>query len=144
MYYGCFSLSDLIIFQEKTFFLIDFYFGSSNSVYLYDAIHFENDAPIDLFTAPEFCSSSFYIRTQFSPDGRFIASGSKDGSVYLWEVRVLFGYSFRSGHHNYTILHGLSVFLYDIILRDSFSLFLFAPFVLSSYSFSYKFPSICF
>ena len=31
-------------------------------------------------------SNSFYIRTAMSPDGKYIASGSKDHNVYLWEV----------------------------------------------------------
>lgn len=29
---------------------------------------------------------SFYVKTTFSPDGRYIASGSSDHGVYVWEV----------------------------------------------------------
>jgi WD40 repeat protein len=56
------------------------------SIYMYDVTRMEQKSPIELFTAPEYVSSSFYIRAQFSPDGQFIASGSRDGRIYLWEV----------------------------------------------------------
>jgi len=31
-------------------------------------------------------NSSFYVKSTFSPDGRFIMSGSTDNHVYLWDV----------------------------------------------------------
>ena len=29
---------------------------------------------------------SYYVRTSFSPDGRFFASASSDGGIYIWEA----------------------------------------------------------
>lgn len=44
--------------------------------------------PFATFSEPSFTSigNAFFIRSAVSPDGRYIASGSSSGSVYIWEV----------------------------------------------------------
>lgn len=51
---------------------------------MYDTIH--NATPLRKFNNPDYRCATFYIRAAVSPDGRFIASGSSDHSVYIWEV----------------------------------------------------------
>jgi len=42
--------------------------------------------PVCRFTSPTYKCSTFYIKTSISPDNRFIASGSSDNHVYIWDI----------------------------------------------------------
>ncbi|KAJ3084802.1 hypothetical protein HK102_000552 [Quaeritorhiza haematococci] len=57
---------------------------TDNSVYEYNVRHLQE--PLNRFTAKDFYCGSFFIKTTCSPDGRFVASGSMDGGIYVWEV----------------------------------------------------------
>lgn len=51
---------------------------------MYDAVNL--GAPLTRFTAPDFRCSSFYVRMAISPDDQYIACGSTDKNIYIWEV----------------------------------------------------------
>ncbi|KAI9209660.1 WD40-repeat-containing domain protein [Polychytrium aggregatum] len=42
--------------------------------------------PLFAYSAKTLKTSSFYVKTTVSPDGRFVASGSMDGGVHIWEL----------------------------------------------------------
>nr|CAG8441802.1 6524_t:CDS:10 [Entrophospora candida] len=58
--------------------------STDNYVYMYDALNL--GAPLTRFTAPDFRCSSFYVRMAISPDDQYIACGSTDKNIYIWEV----------------------------------------------------------
>ncbi|GBC05532.1 hypothetical protein RclHR1_06280005 [Rhizophagus clarus] len=75
------GISDLILDKSGTRLFAN---STDNYVYMYDAANL--GAPIGHFTSQPYRCSSFYIRLACSPDGRYIASGSSDKSIYIWEV----------------------------------------------------------
>ncbi|KAJ3176225.1 hypothetical protein HDU87_005440 [Geranomyces variabilis] len=42
--------------------------------------------PVQRFSAADYRCDTFYIKTSLSPDERFIASGSSDNGLYIWEL----------------------------------------------------------
>nr|CAG8545065.1 2012_t:CDS:2 [Entrophospora candida]CAG8625375.1 592_t:CDS:2 [Entrophospora candida] len=42
--------------------------------------------PLTRFTAPEFRCSSFYVKMAISPNDQYLACGSTDKNIYIWEV----------------------------------------------------------
>jgi len=58
-----------------------------NRLYLYEGIQaaWPWTRPSRAFSG-HICAGSFYIQAGFSPDGRHVVSGSKDGNVYVWEA----------------------------------------------------------
>ncbi|KAJ3146655.1 hypothetical protein HDU89_006127 [Geranomyces variabilis] len=42
--------------------------------------------PVQRFSAADYRCDTFYIKTSLSPDERFIASGSSDNGLYVWEL----------------------------------------------------------
>jgi len=57
---------------------------TDNSIYMYNTLNLGK--PIYRFTSPTYKCSTFYIKTSISPDNRFIASGSSDNHVYIWDI----------------------------------------------------------
>ncbi|RUS25594.1 WD40-repeat-containing domain protein, partial [Jimgerdemannia flammicorona] len=55
-----------------------------NQIYMYDAHHLGK--PTARFGHDRFHCASFYIKTAISPDDQFIASGSADHSLAVWEI----------------------------------------------------------
>lgn len=51
---------------------------------MYDSINL--GAPLARFTSPTFLCCSFYIRMAISPDDKYIACGSGDNNIYMWEI----------------------------------------------------------
>ncbi len=43
---------------------------------------------VEIFSAGEFETSSFYVRSCLSPDNKFLLSGSTGGKGFIWEVCV--------------------------------------------------------
>ncbi|CAG8508472.1 13774_t:CDS:1 [Funneliformis caledonium] len=75
------GISDLILDKSGTRLYAN---STDNYIYMYDATNL--GASIGCFTSPNYRCSSFYVRLACSPDGRYIASGSSDKSIYIWEV----------------------------------------------------------
>lgn len=57
-----------------------------NSIYAFDPTNLTHSAPLTTFHTPLARYSSFYIRCAVSPCSRFLASGSSDGSVFVWDT----------------------------------------------------------
>jgi len=57
---------------------------TDNSIYMYNTLNLGK--PVYRFTSPTYKCSTFYIKTSISPDDRFIASGSSDNNVYIWDI----------------------------------------------------------
>ncbi|OUM68203.1 hypothetical protein PIROE2DRAFT_58269 [Piromyces sp. E2] len=57
---------------------------TDNSIYMYNTLNLGK--PVKRFTSPTYKCSTFYIKTSISPDNRFIASGSSDNHVYIWDI----------------------------------------------------------
>ncbi|KAI8913985.1 WD40-repeat-containing domain protein [Powellomyces hirtus] len=57
---------------------------TDNYVYEFDTNHLGK--PIQRFSGAEYRCDTFYIKTTMSPDDRFLASGSSDHGLYIWEV----------------------------------------------------------
>ncbi|TPX44173.1 hypothetical protein SeLEV6574_g04667 [Synchytrium endobioticum] len=57
---------------------------SDNSVHVYNSSSLSQ--PICQLRADTFKVTSFYVKTAVSPDDRFLASGSSDGGLYVWDV----------------------------------------------------------
>lgn len=47
---------------------------------------FLNTQPIRHFVSREYDTSSYYIKPCFSPDGNYVACGSTNGRVFIWDV----------------------------------------------------------
>lgn len=47
---------------------------------------FLNTEPIRHFVSREYDTSSYYIKPCFSPDGNYVACGSTNGRVFIWDV----------------------------------------------------------
>ncbi|KAI9355113.1 WD40-repeat-containing domain protein [Zopfochytrium polystomum] len=64
----------------------DFLYAPStdNTIHEY-SVHFLGE-PTRTFKAPGFSVENFFIRASISPDGNFLASGSFDGGVYVWQI----------------------------------------------------------
>lgn len=58
----------------------------SDSIYAFDPTNLTHSAPLTTFHSPLARYSSFYIRCAVSPCSRFLASGSSDGSVFVWDT----------------------------------------------------------
>ncbi|KAJ3260565.1 hypothetical protein HK104_006863, partial [Borealophlyctis nickersoniae] len=58
---------------------------TDNNIYEFLTAHLALP-PRRLPTAQNYRCSSFYIRTCVSPDDRFVASGSSDHGLYVWEI----------------------------------------------------------
>lgn len=56
--------------------------SADHHIYMFDCIMPERE-PV-MYSGH--VNSSFYVKSTFSPDGRFIMSGSTDNHVYLWDV----------------------------------------------------------
>ena len=56
--------------------------SADHHIYMFDCIVPEREP--EMYTGH--VNSSFYVKSTFSPDGRFIMSGSTDNHVYLWDV----------------------------------------------------------
>ncbi|TPX38288.1 hypothetical protein SmJEL517_g00076 [Synchytrium microbalum] len=57
---------------------------SDHSVHVYNTMNL--GAPVQQLRSATFKVTSFYIKTAISPDDRFLASGSSDGGLYVWDV----------------------------------------------------------
>lgn len=57
---------------------------TDNSIYQFNTTNISY--PIARYTARTLHISSFYIRCSVSPDGRYVASGSGDSNVHVWQV----------------------------------------------------------
>ena len=57
-------------------------------IYTFDPLNLTHPAPLRTFVPPlpTLSAASFYVRCAVSPDSRYLASGSADGSVYLWDT----------------------------------------------------------
>ncbi|KAJ3330531.1 hypothetical protein HDU91_003551 [Kappamyces sp. JEL0680] len=55
----------------------------TRSIYEFDSTQLR---PTNIYTNPSYESSSFYIKMDVSYCGDWIASGSKDSQIYLWQV----------------------------------------------------------
>ena len=54
----------------------------SGSQFIYDPLYMNINPPIEL----KGHSSSLYVKSVLSPNGRFVLSGSKEPSIYLWDT----------------------------------------------------------
>lgn len=69
----------------------------SNCLYVYPSInHVDTIPPLQLMGL----KVSFYVRSQFSPDERFIVSGSQDGSIHIWDLEDLTWQAVLSNAHS--------------------------------------------
>lgn len=50
------------------------------------------------FTTPTFTTSSFYIKIDISPCGNFLASGSQNSDVFVWQVQNPQNHLLLKGH----------------------------------------------
>ncbi|KAJ3024065.1 hypothetical protein HKX48_007245 [Thoreauomyces humboldtii] len=57
---------------------------TDNRIYEFDSSTLGK--PIQKFSAAEYRCDTFYIKTTVSPDDRFLASGSSDHGLYIWEI----------------------------------------------------------
>jgi denticleless len=56
----------------------------NNSLYLYrDFLKIDSEPPVRFFGH----KSSFYVKSCFDPNGEFLASGSMDGRLYVWDIK---------------------------------------------------------
>ena len=66
--------------------------STDNTIYLYDTVRqTKGGVPRlsgEVSRLTGVLIDSFYVKAAFSPDGRFVVSGSSDSSVYLFEARL--------------------------------------------------------
>ncbi|GJN90814.1 hypothetical protein Rhopal_003828-T1 [Rhodotorula paludigena] len=60
--------------------------STDSHVYAYSATNLTHASPLTTFHHPEAQYASFYIRCAVSPDSRFLATGSNDGSIFVWDT----------------------------------------------------------
>ncbi|EGU11676.1 Proteophosphoglycan ppg4 [Rhodotorula toruloides ATCC 204091] len=60
--------------------------STDSRIYAFDPTNLTHSAPLTTFHTPLARYSSFYIRCAVSPCSRFLASGSSDGSVFVWDT----------------------------------------------------------
>ncbi|KAL7340129.1 hypothetical protein BJY59DRAFT_760462 [Rhodotorula toruloides] len=60
--------------------------STDSRIYALDPTNLTHSAPLTTFHTPLARYSSFYIRCAVSPCSRFLASGSSDGSVFVWDT----------------------------------------------------------
>lgn len=56
------------------------------SIYAFDPYNLTQATPLRTFHHPEAQYGTFYIRVAVSPCSRYLASGSSDCGVYLWDA----------------------------------------------------------
>jgi denticleless len=69
--------------------------GSNNYIYEFDS---NSLVQTNSYSNPKYESNSFYIKIDISVCGNFLASGSKDGDVYLWQVQDPLQQAVLKGH----------------------------------------------
>ena len=69
--------------------------GSNNYIYEFDS---NTLVQTNSYSNPKYESNSFYIKIDISVCGNFIASGSKDGDVYLWQIQNPLQQAVLKGH----------------------------------------------
>ncbi|KAI8818529.1 WD40-repeat-containing domain protein [Fimicolochytrium jonesii] len=57
---------------------------TDNNIHAYDAQNL--GSPLRTYSASGFRVSTFYIKTALSPDDTFLAAGSSDHNIYVWEL----------------------------------------------------------
>ncbi|GAA6008190.1 hypothetical protein JCM11491_001923 [Sporobolomyces phaffii] len=62
--------------------------STDSQIHAFDPLNLTHPAPLRTFTLPNStCSAaSFYVRCAVSPDSRYLACGSADGSMYVWDT----------------------------------------------------------
>ncbi|GAA5948118.1 hypothetical protein JCM3765_007118 [Sporobolomyces pararoseus] len=62
--------------------------STDSQIYAFDPLNLTHPAPLRTFVPPlpTLSAASFYVRCAVSPNSRYLASGSADGSVYLWDT----------------------------------------------------------
>ncbi|GAA5860476.1 hypothetical protein JCM5353_005538 [Sporobolomyces roseus] len=62
--------------------------STDSQIYAFDPLNLTHPAPLATFTPPNASctAASFYVRCVVSPDSRYLACGSGEGSVYLWDT----------------------------------------------------------
>jgi WD40 repeat protein len=58
----------------------------SRRIYAFTPLNLTLPSPVQTFTSPLARYSSFYVRCAVSPDSRYLAAGSSDGGVLLWDT----------------------------------------------------------
>ncbi|KAI5479845.1 hypothetical protein MNV49_002403 [Pseudohyphozyma bogoriensis] len=60
--------------------------STDSKIYSFDPHNLTQAVPLTTFTHPQLSCATFYVRISVSPCSRFLASGSSDGSVLLWDT----------------------------------------------------------
>ncbi|GAA5893577.1 WD40 repeat domain-containing protein [Sporobolomyces salmoneus] len=62
--------------------------STDSRIYAFDPLNLTHPAPLRTFIPPlpSLSAASFYVRCAISPDSRYLASGSADGELYLWDT----------------------------------------------------------
>lgn len=57
-----------------------------DSIYAFDPLNLTHATPLSTYHHPKAHYGTFYIRVAVSPCSRYVASGSSDCGVYLWDT----------------------------------------------------------
>ncbi|GAA6000019.1 hypothetical protein JCM10207_006015 [Rhodosporidiobolus poonsookiae] len=60
--------------------------STDSQIYAFDPLNLTLPTPLTTFSSPHAHYSSFYVRCAVSPCSRYLASGSSDGGVLLWDT----------------------------------------------------------